>query len=547
MMRLGRSLRLEEVMIEPLWWQRGVVYQIYPRSYLDTDGDGIGNLAGITEKIDYLHDVLGVDAVWLSPFFPSPMADFGYDVSDYTDVDPMFGTMGDFDALVETLHARGMKLIIDYVINHSSDQHPWFMESRSSRSNPKRDWYVWADARPDGSPPNNWQSLFGGSAWQWDEQTGQYYLHSFLKEQPDLNWRNPEVEAAMFDVLRFWMERGVDGFRIDAAHIIMKDLELRDNPLNPDHAGPPDAYDAQLHLHDKAHEDIHAVFRRLRSVLDDYSAESPRMAVAEIHIFDWPLWATYYGTALDEIHMPFNFGLLFSDWTSDAVRGVVEGVEGALVPGAWPNYVLGNHDEPRLATRLGAAQARVAMMLLLTLRGTPTLYYGDEIGMHDVDIPAEKRQDPAVGASGQGRDPERTPMQWTSGPNAGFCPPSVEPWLPVAADSTSINVERECDDSRSMLALTRKLLAARRGSPALETGDYRPYPSPEGTFVFGREQEGERWLVALNLTGEERTVGLPGASLKSLLSTAMDRDALESLDSLVLRPNEGCLLQLTVP
>jgi glycosidase len=544
---VGRSRRLEEVMTQPLWWQRGVVYQIYPRSYLDTDGDGVGNIAGITAKADYLHDVLGVDAVWLSPFFPSPMADFGYDVSNYTDVDPQFGSLADFDALVETLHARDMKVIIDYVINHTSDQHPWFVESRSSRDNPRRNWYVWADAGPDGSPPNNWQSIFGGSAWEWDETTGQYYLHTFLKEQPDLNWRNPEVEAAMFDVLRFWMDRGVDGFRIDAAHMIMKDPAMRDNPPNPEHSGPPDSYDAYLHLHDKAHEDIHATFRRLRSVLDEYNDRSPRMAVAEIHIFDWPVWASYYGSDLDEIHMPFNFGLLFSPWTSEAVRSVVDGVEAAIQPGAWPNYVLGNHDESRLASRLGTEQARVAMMLLLTLRGTPTIYYGDEIGMQDVPIPVEKLVDPAGhGVPGQGRDPERTPMQWTSGPNAGFCPPDVEPWLPVSADAGRINVEVEHADPQSMLSLTARLLSLRRSSPALELGRYRPHETEEGTVVYERELEGESWLIALNLTSDPRSVLLPGMRAESVLSTHLDRESVDSFEPLVLRPNEGCLIR-TVP
>jgi alpha-glucosidase len=438
-----------------------------------------------------------------------------------------------------------MKLIIDYVINHTSEQHPWFVESRSSRKDPRRDWYVWRDPGQDGSPPNNWQSVFGGSAWEWDEHTGQYYLHTFLKEQPDLNWRNPEVEAAMFDVLRFWMDRGVDGFRIDAAHMIMKDPDLCDNPPNPEHTGPPDSYEAYLHIHDKAHPDIHPVFGRLRAVLDEYSAESPRMAVAEIHIFDWPEWATYYGSALDEIHMPFNFGLVFCPWTSGDIRAVVEGVEAALPTGAWPNYVLGNHDEPRLVSRIGAEQARVAMMLLLTLRGTPTMYYGDEIGMHDVPIPRGKEHDPAgFGRPGKGRDPERTPMQWTAGPTGGFCPSDVQPWLPVASDVASINVETERQDGRSMLSLTTQLLRRRRASPALELGTYCPHESAEGTIVYTRELDGERWLVALNVTGSRQRVTLPGFTPVSVLSTHLDRDTVERLDPLDLRPNEGCLIRL---
>ena len=331
------------------WWQTGVVYQIYPRSFLDTSGNGIGDLAGVTDKLDYISDVLGVDAIWLSPFFPSPMADFGYDVSDYTDVNPLFGDLEIFDRLVREAHNRGLKVIIDIVPNHSSDQHAWFLESRSSRDNPKRDWYVWRDAKPDGSPPNNWLSVFGGPAWEWDEHTGQYYLHSFLKEQPDLDWRNPEVKAAMLDVFRFWLERGVDGFRIDVAQRLMKDPLERDNPLNE--AGtlyshkPMGDYDSQVHLYDVTHEDIHGVFKEIRAVLDAYSTERPRYSVGEIHEYDFTRWARYYGENLDELHMPFNFALLNVAWDARAVREVVDALEAALPEGAWPNYVLGNHDE----------------------------------------------------------------------------------------------------------------------------------------------------------------------------------------------------------
>jgi glycosidase len=402
--------------IQPLWWQRGIIYQIYPRSFQDVNGDGTGDLAGIIRRLDYLSDTLGVDAIWLSPFYPSPMADFGYDVSNYVDVHPVFGDLPIFDRLVDEAHRRGLAVIIDFVPNHSSDQHPWFLESRSSRDNPRRDWYVWADAEPDGSPPNNWLSVFGGGAWEWDEATGQYYLHSFLKEQPDLNWRNPEVKQAMLDVLRFWLDRGVDGFRIDVAHLIMKDPELRDNPPNPNPPAPGAPfreYDTQLHLYDKGHADVHAAFRDIRKLLDEYSVERPRMAVGEIHEFDWPVWAGYYGEKLDELHLPFNFALIFGAWTAASVRAIVDGLEAALPAGAWPDYVLGNHDVHRIATRVGPQQARLAMMLLLTLRGTPTLYYGDEIGMQDVEVPPDMVQDPFeknVPGLGLGRDPERTPM-----------------------------------------------------------------------------------------------------------------------------------------
>src|SRR5258708_26745486 len=363
---------------EPLWWKRGVVYQIYPRSYKDSNADGIGDLAGIIEKLDYVSDVLGVDAIWLSPIYPSPMADFGYDVSNYTDIDPIFGDLATFDKLVEQAHKRNVKIIIDYVPNHTSDQHPWFVEARSSRTKPRGDWYVWADGKP-GAPPNNWLSIFGGGAWQFDENTGQHYLHSFLKEQPDLNWRNPDVKAAMLDALRFWLERGVDGFRLDVAHFIMKDPAMRDLPPNPNlepgFTSAKGEYDSLLHIYDVGHEDVHGVFREIRQLLDSYSANQPRFAVGEIHVFDWKKWASYYGEKLDELHMPFNFALIRAPWKPAVAREVIDAVDAAVPEEWWPNYVLGNHDEHRVSSRIGAAQARACIMLLLTLRATPTLYY----------------------------------------------------------------------------------------------------------------------------------------------------------------------------
>lgn len=535
-----------------LWWQAGIIYQIYPRSYRDSDGDGVGDVRGIVESVDYLHQTLGIDAIWLSPFYPSPMADFGYDVSDYTDVHPLFGTLADFDNLVAELHARDMKIIIDFVPNHTSSQHPWFVESRSSLDNPKRDWYVWRNPKPDGSPPNNWLSLFGGPAWEWDENTGQYYLHSFLAEQPDLNWRDPGVKASMLAAMRFWLERGVDGFRIDVAHFIMKDPELRDNPPNPGSETtsykPMGPYDSQLHLYDQGHPDVHGVFREMRELLDEYSATRPRMSVGEIHIFDLPQWAAYYGTRLDELHMPFNFSLLNVPWTAVAVRQAVDAIESALPSGAWPNYVLGNHDEHRIVSRVGPEQARVAMTLLLTLRGTPTIYYGDEIAMHDVDVAPEVRQDPwgkNVPGLGLGRDPERTPMQWTTGPNAGFCPPSARPWLPVGADYRAINVETESRDATSMLSLTRRLIELRRSSPSLVSGTYRPIAdAPTGCFVYLRQGENVRHLVALNFSDVEQHVNLPGYRGQIVLSTTLDREGDVDLEPLALRPNEGCVIEV---
>ncbi len=530
-----------------LWWQTGVIYQIYPRSFRDTNGNGVGDLRGILEKLDYVSETLGVDALWLSPFYPSPMADFGYDVADYTDVDPLFGDLDTFDQLLAQAHQRGLKLIIDLVPNHSSDQHPWFIASRSSRDNPKRDWYIWADPAPDGGPPNNWLSVFGGSAWEWDEKTGQYYLHSFLKEQPDLNWRNPAVQDAMFDVVRFWLGRGVDGFRIDVAHYIMKDPALRDNPLNPTPAKsihrPLGHYDSQLHLYDKNHPDAHTVYRAFRQVLDEYSQERPRMSVGEIHIFDWPEWASYYGKNLDELHMPFNFMLLNVPWEAGAVRRVVDGLEAALPPGAWPNYVLGNHDESRLTSRYGRAPARVAAMLLLTLRGTPTLYYGDEIGMTDVDVPLEQQKDPfGLRVPGLGRDPCRTPMQWSATSNAGFSPPDTsELWLPLAPDYRTINVAHQLEDPTSILNLYRRLLALRKTTPALQRGDYRPLDGmPETCYVFERRAGAERILVALNFSGQDQN--LPWSEGRVVLSTHLDRAGEKLQGVLALRGHEGLII-----
>ncbi len=537
------------------WWQHAVIYQIYPRSFRDASGDGVGDLRGILEKLDYLHDVLGVDAIWLSPFYPSPMADFGYDVSDYTDVDPLFGDLATFDVLVAEVHARGLRVVVDYVPNHTSDQHAWFRESRSSRSNPRRDWYVWRDARPDGSPPNNWLSIFGGPSWEWDTVTGQYYLHSFLREQPDLNWRNPEVRDAMYDVLRFWLRRGVDGVRIDAIRRVMKDPELRDNPPNESERGflhkATGEYDRQLHVYDNAHPDLHGVLRDIRRVLEELSSPGhERVSIGEIHVYDPVQLSRYYGEALDELHLPFNFGLLPVPWEAQAVRGAIDRYEAAVPGGGWPNYVLGNHDEPRIASRIGREQARVAMMLLLTLRGTPTLYYGDELEMKDVPVPSELAQDPwgkNVGL-GLGRDPARTPMQWAPGPNAGFCLPGVRPWLPVAADADRYNVEVERQDAHSMLNLTRRLLKLRHDSAALREGRYRPLEGegiPAECYVYMREASGERLVVALNFSAEARCVYLPEpVEVEALLSTRVDREGPERLDRLDLRADEGLVLRV---
>jgi glycosidase len=514
------------------WWQEGVIYQIYPRSFQDSNGDGIGDLRGMTERLDYLA-WLGVDAVWISPIYRSPMADFGYDIADHTDIDPMFGDLAAFDQLVAAARARGLHVLLDYVPNHTSDRHPWFVESRRSRTDPRRDWYVWRDQ------PNNWLSVFGGGAWQWDETTRQYYLHSFLREQPDLNWRNPEVRAAMNDVLRFWLDRGVDGFRIDVAFYVMKDPEFRDNPANlgpiPFHRSLG-AYDSQIHKYDKGHPDVHDVFREWRQLLDRYGA----MCIAEIHEFDWSVWATYYGANLDELHMPFNFGLLATPWAGRAVRTHVEAIERAVPAGAWPNYVLGNHDEPRLASRIGSAAARAAAMLLLTLRGTPTLYYGDELGMSDVAIPPDREQDPwGKLTPGLGRDPCRTPMPWTPATNAGFCPSGTTPWLPLGPDAATRNVELQREDPRSHVQLVRALLALRRTEPELRRAPFAAIASPDDTFVFTRGS----LAIAINFADAERTIALPADNSELVLSTELDRRG-RTGPALALRAHEGCVVRL---
>lgn len=534
-----------------LWWQKAVIYQIYPRSFQDSNGDGIGDLKGITSRLDYLTQTLGVDAIWLSPFYVSPMADFGYDVADYTDVDPIFGTLADFDELLERAHQSGLKVIIDYVPNHTSDRHPWFLESRSSRDNPKRDWYIWADPKPDGSPPNNWLSIFGGPAWEWDANTQQYYLHSFLKEQPDLNWRNPQVKQAMFDVLRFWLDRGVDGFRIDVPHFIMKDPLLRDNPLRTESGSslhkPFGEYETQIHLYDQNHPDVHQIYREMRQLLDSYNHTQPRFFIGEVHIYDWQKWVEFYGKNLDEMHMPFNFQLLKTKWQAQAIRKSVDALERILPEGAWPNYVLGNHDEPRLASRIGQEATRLAAMLLLTLRGTPTLYYGDEIGMTDVPIPREELQDPlGRRLPGLGRDPCRTPMQWDDSPHAGFAPPSAaKTCYPLAPDIRERNVKKQLEDPRSLLNLYRRLLAYRKSSAALLAGKYLPLEGvPPDCFVYLRYLPGQApILIALNFSSRPLEITLPqltGGQI--LLSTELDREGQIDTGHLELRPHEGIMI-----
>jgi len=531
------------------WLQHSVVYQIYPRSFKDSDGNGVGDLQGIIDKLDYLHDgtlnSLGIDAIWISPFYPSPMADFGYDVSDYCDVDPLFGDLVTFDRLVAEAHRRGIKIIIDYVPNHTSDQHPWFIESCSSRDNPKRDWYIWWDAKPDGSLPNNWGAVLGGPAWTWDEKTGQYYLHQFLKEQPELNWRNRDVRNAMLDVLHFWLRRGVDGFRMDVIAFLLKDPELRDNLPNPaanPNLHPDDIYGRQLHVYNEDLDEMSEVIREIRKVLDQYDA---RIGIGEVW-YELDRWVRYFGPNGDGLHMPFNFKLMQKPWSAASIRETVESLESALPTFGWPNYGLGNHDYPRLASRIGQAQARVAAMLLLTLRGTPTLYDGDELGLENGIITPDQVQDPQgilLGAE-RTRDVARTPMQWDRMPHAGFS--RAEPWLPISDDYQRRNVEAESKDPASVMNLYRTLVWLRRQTPTLQKGSYRTLVQNSGDcYCYIRSHEGEDLLIALNFTHKPHEIDLnPLKEGNIILSTHMDHSGPISLSPLLLRTDEGLLIKL---
>ncbi|CAN5754689.1 alpha-amylase family glycosyl hydrolase [soil metagenome] len=506
------------------WWQRGVIYQVYPRSFQDSSGDGVGDLGGIRRRLDYLH-WLGVDAIWLSPIYPSPMADFGYDVADYTAVDPLFGSLADFDALVADLHAREMQLILDFVPNHSSDHHPWFAEARASRNNPRRDWYIWRDPAPDGGPPNAWQGAFGGRAWEFDGRTGQYYFHSFLKEQPDLDWRNPEVRAAMANVLRFWLRRGVDGFRIDVVWLLSKGVELE-----LDWAGKQEGIGGDQ-------RDVHGYIAELRSVAREFD---DALLIGELYL---PLerLMTYYGAGAGGLQLPYNFALIEQPWNAGVLEPLIARYDGYLPEGAWPNWVLGNHDNPRIASRVGAAQARVAVMLLLTLRGTPTIYYCDEIGMADCAIGPAEQRDPQGLRGGRSRDPQRTPMRWDGSVGAGFT--DATPWLPMGPAAATINVAAQRDDPASMLSLHRRLLAMRRQEPALSVGEFRSLGRAGDTLAYLRTDGPRRFVVALNLGAAPNTIEV-GRGGRVVISTHPEREARPVESRVGLLAHEGVVVSI---
>jgi len=540
---VASRIRMSHDQKQWLWWQDGIIYQVYPRSFQDSNGDGVGDLRGIIARLDYLK-WLGVKAVWLSPVYPSPMADFGYDISEYTGIWPVFGSMKDFDDLLHQVHGLGMKLILDLVPNHSSDEHPWFLESRSSPDNPKRDWYIWKDAKADGSPPNNWLSVFGGSAWQWDDKTHQYYYHAFLVRQPDLNWRNPEVEKAMHGVMRFWLDKGVDGFRVDAMWHMVKDLQWRDNPRNPDYKEWMSTYEQLLPVYSTDQPEMHGIVARMRKVLDKYDH---RLMIAEIYLPVHRLVA-YYGSHDKEAHLPFNFMLISLPWDSRLLAAAIDEYEGALPEGDWPNWVMGNHDQPRISSRIGIQQAKVAAVLLLTLRGTPTLYYGDEIGMRDVPIPEDEIRDPQglnMPGKNLSRDPERTPMLWDASANAGFT--AGEPWLRLDRSYRRRNVEAEKNDPLSHLMLYRRLIELRQQEPSLMTGAYRPVCSDHQLIAYIRQAEGHPpFLIVLNLTHRPcyftpSTIRFTGVIV---IDTLPEQEQVSVTDTIDLFGDEGLVVKL---
>jgi alpha-glucosidase len=497
------------------WWRGAVIYQIYPRSFADSDGNGVGDLPGITQRLDYVAS-LGVDAIWLSPFFTSPMRDFGYDVADYRDVDPVFGTLADFDLLVDRSHALGLKVVIDQVYSHSSDQHPWFQESRSSSDNAKADWYVWADAKPDGSPPNNWQSVFGGPAWQWDARRAQYYLHNFLTEQPDLNVHNPAVQDALLDVARFWLDRGVDGFRIDAINFAMHDPQLRDNPPATNDGKRTRSFDFQQHLYNQSHPDIVKFLERIRQVTDSYGE---RFTVAEVggeHSLS-EMHAFTEGNR--RLNSAYGFDFLYAEALTPAL---VARVSEAWPEGdGWPSWAFENHDAPRAISRwIGEAHrdtfARTKMLLLSCLRGSIILYQGEELGLPQVNVPFEHLQDPEAIANWPqtlSRDGARTPMPWISNaPNLGFS--TDTPWLPAGQTHAPLSVDQQEKDSASILAFTRECLRLRRVRPALRQGRMKIIEAGDQLLIFERADGRELMRCTFNLS--DRPIGFTPTGIRLL-------------------------------
>ena len=486
------------------WYQSAVLYHIYPLSFADSNGDGFGDLRGILDKLDYLQE-LGVTAIWLSPVYPSPMVDWGYDVSDYTGIDPRFGTMADLEKLISELHKRGMKLLLDFVPGHTSEQHPWFKEARTSRVSPKRDWYVWADAKPDGTPPNNWLSRFGGPAWTLDQATGQYYLHTFFAEQPDLNWRNSDLRAAMHEVLRFWIQKGIDGFRTDAVVGLIKDEKLRDDPANPSYRpGVDDPTKQFRRINSAGQDELSSVINSFCNVLGEQGDE---FLLSEIYIGIPGLSQMYRACVDHPLHAPFNFNLMRLDWDARTWGDFIQQYESVLRPQDLPNWVLGNHDQRRVASRLGQERARLAAFIQLTLRGMPVVYYGDELGAEDAAVSEGEQHDPLgqrVPGYDLGRDPERAPMSWDAAPGGGFS--AAHPWLPLPVKHQKYNVEAEYQDKSSMLNLYRRLIALRRKLPVLATGQFNLVNSEsDDVLMYDRGTGQKRLMVVANFADAPQT------------------------------------------
>lgn len=527
------------------WTEKTIVYHIYVRSFKDSDGDGVGDLNGIIEKLNYFNgdgpNSLGIDAIWLSPICTSPQVDFGYDVSDYTDIDPLFGNLETFKKLLDEAHNRGIKVMMDFVPNHTSSQHQWFKESRSSRDNPKHDYYIWEDPK-NGIAPNNWLSVFGGSAWEYDKKRGQYYYHSFDREQPDLNWRNPKVVEEMLGILRFWLDLGIDGFRMDAIEWMFKDEQLRDEPLNPVPSQfTNDPWHELIHMYTFALPEVMEIIEQFVLALEEYD---DKFLVTEVWSSMKDIVKLYHQIG-KKWFTPFNFGLITIPWRAKEHRKFIDEYDDLVGSLYHPNYVLGNHDKSRIVTRIGTQQARIAAMLLLTLRGMPYMYYGDEIGMTDGNVPHEKIQDPFEKRSpgfGLGRDPERTPMQWNAEKHAGFS--DVDSWLPVAENSRIVNVESEARDSKSFLSLYKKLIALRQNSEALQIGGYTSYDSgSEDVFVFSRINRTERLLIVLNYSNTNQVLKTKFQKGKLLFNTFLDRiDEKIDLQKFTLGPNEGMVI-----
>lgn len=530
------------------WYHKAVVYHIYTRSFKDSNNDGVGDLEGIIQKLDYLNNnngnSLGVGAIWLSPFYKSPQADYGYDVSNYRQIDPVFGNLEIFDRLVAECKKRDIRILIDFVINHTSKEHLWFKESRSAKDNPKRDWYIWKDPSPEGGPPNNWISVFGGSAWEYDIITGQYYFHSFLPEQPDLNWRSEEVQNEMKEVARFWLRRGVDGFRIDAIEHLLEDSYLRNDPVNPDFI--PFVHDPYRHnepLFSKNQKDLNYCIDGLCEVMGEFE---DKFIVSEAYV-DIPKIISLYRACSQKVHAPFNFNLMYRDWSALEYKKFINEFEQSLSVDDWPNYVFGNHDRPRLVSRLGEERAKIVATLLLTLRGMPFIYYGDEIGMTDVGITSGESKDRFAKRAGDiklSRDPQRSPMQWSDGKNAGFS--EAEPWLPIASDFKKKNVEVELGDPDSILNLYRALINFRNETPALQYGSYKSLDtdSPD-IFSYVREYGNEKILIMLNFSDRTIEEPLPFSSVELICSTFPSNKKEKIEGKLTLLAYEGCVMKIT--